>query len=546
MRGTPLKFNKLPLDEPILKGIQDLGFIFPTPIQEQAIPSVLDRRDLLGLAETGTGKTAAFLIPVLQFISNARNSNVSGLVLVPTRELAEQVYQDALALNKYLDLKIASIYGGVGKFPQTRRLNRGVDLVIGCPGRILDHIRDKTLRLNNLRYLVLDEADTMCDMGFLPDVNKIIQETPSNKQTLLFSATMPEPIRKLTNNILNDPTTIQLGSLTSATTVTHTAFPVPSGLKKEFLLHLLSKTPTGKVVVFTRTKHKAKQLARDLSKEDYKVTSLQGNLSQSQRTNAMNGFRKDKYDLLVATDIAAHGIDVSEVTHVLNFDFPGTTDDYTHRVGRTGRAKQSGQAFSLVTPEDRHLYTLTKKKLNIDIPLESFDDFDYGIFDPTTYIGPTKPNTRRFQSEQKSRTSSNRKTSNTKYRNDFNGDRRRKPEGASSGFNGDRRRKPEGASSGFNGDRRRKPEGASSGFNGDRRRKPEGASSGFNGDRRRKPEGASSGFNGDRRRKPEGASSGFNGNRRRKPEGASSERGRPNTTTQNYRKRARTKNKARV
>ena len=343
-----LKFNKLPLEEPVLKGVQDLGFLYPTPIQEQAIPSVLNHRDLLGLAETGTGKTAAFLIPILQFITNSPNNKVSGLVLVPTRELAQQVYQDAQALNKYCGLKIVSIYGGVGKFPQTKQLKSGVDLIIGCPGRILDHMRDKTLQIKDLKYLVLDEADTMCDMGFLPDVNKIISETPTSKQTLLFSATMPEPIRKLTNNILKDPVTIQLGNLTSATTVAHTAFPVPSGLKKDLLLHLLDKTPTGKVVIFTRTKYKAKQLARDLSKEDYKVTSLQGNLSQSQRTNAMNGFRKGKYDLLVATDIAAHGIDVSEVTHVINFDFPGTTDDYTHRVGRTGRAKQSGQAFSLI------------------------------------------------------------------------------------------------------------------------------------------------------------------------------------------------------
>tara|TARA_B100000686_G_scaffold28779_1_gene29089 strand:+ start:318 stop:1688 length:1371 start_codon:yes stop_codon:yes gene_type:complete len=421
-----LKFNKLPLEEPVLKGVQDLGFLYPTPIQEQAIPSVLNHRDLLGLAETGTGKTAAFLIPILQFITNSPNNKVSGLVLVPTRELAQQVYQDAQALNKYCGLKIVSIYGGVGKFPQTKQLKSGVDLIIGCPGRILDHMRDKTLQVKDLKYLVLDEADTMCDMGFLPDVNKIISETPTSKQTLLFSATMPEPIRKLTKNILKDPVTIQLGNLTSAATVAHTAFPVPSGLKKDLLLHLLDKTPTGKVVIFTRTKYKAKQLARDLSKEDYKVTSLQGNLSQSQRTNAMNGFRKGKYDLLVATDIAAHGIDVSEVTHVINFDFPGTTDDYTHRVGRTGRAKQSGQAFSLITPEDKQLFNQTKKKLDIEIPLESFKDFDYGIFNPSTFNDPIKRNSQTQSGETKPKKPPHfyRKSAGNKYRKDVNGYRR--------------------------------------------------------------------------------------------------------------------------
>tara|TARA_A100001037_G_scaffold306849_1_gene357087 strand:+ start:16961 stop:18373 length:1413 start_codon:yes stop_codon:yes gene_type:complete len=419
VKGPFLKFNKLPLEAPILKGIQDLGFLYPTPIQEQAIPPVLDQRDLLGLAETGTGKTAAFLIPVLQCIRDSKNKHVNGLVLVPTRELAQQVYEDAQALNKYCNLRIVSIYGGVGKSLQTKQLNRGVDVIIGCPGRVLDHIRDTTLKLDHLQFLILDEADTMCDMGFLPDVTRIIQETPSKRQTLLFSATMPDPIRNLTKKILHDPVTIQLGNLSSATTVSHTMYPVPSGLKKELLFHILSKTPTGKAVIFTRTKYKAKQLARDLSNLDYNVTSLQGNLSQSQRTNAMNGFRKGKYDLLVATDIAAHGIDVSEVTHVLNYDFPSTPDDYTHRVGRTGRAKQNGQAFSLVTPEDKHSFIMTQNKLNIEIISEFFDDFDYGIFNPIDFMKLPKKDGTNDNITRRNNSRTRRPKINVKYRKGF-------------------------------------------------------------------------------------------------------------------------------
>lgn len=425
MRGNYLKFNKLQLEEPILKSIADLGFVHPTPIQEQSIPAVLKHRDLLGLAETGTGKTAAFLVPIIQLMSKRTDANVSGLVLVPTRELAQQVFEDAKALNKYSNLKIISVYGGVGKALQTRQIRNGVDLIIGCPGRILDHIRDKTLKLNQLRFLTLDEADTMCDMGFLPDVNKIIQETPDNKQTLLFSATMPDPIRKLTRNILKDPVTIQLGNLTTATTVTHSAFPVPSGLKKDLLLHILSKTPTGKVVIFTRTKYKAKQLARDLEKENYKVTSLQGNLSQSQRTNAMNGFRKGKFDLLVATDIAAHGIDVSEVTHVINFDFPGTIDDYTHRVGRTGRATQTGQAFSLVTPEDKQMFNTIKKRLEIEISLESYETFDYGIFDPAQFMLPFRKPSSNNEPRQKKKANFYQRPSKNKHAKGFHSYKRK-------------------------------------------------------------------------------------------------------------------------
>ncbi|HCG90606.1 MAG TPA: RNA helicase [Dehalococcoidia bacterium] len=387
-----MDFKQFNLSHAILAGIEGLGFVTPTPIQEQSISDITAGHDFLGLAQTGTGKTAAFMIPTLENLSKEPNKSVTGLILVPTRELAEQVFQDARALGKHTHVKTMSIYGGVGKWPQTKKLRQGVSLVIGTPGRVLDHIRDGNLILDKVQMVVLDEADTMCDMGFLPDVSTILQETPNSRQTLLFSATMAKEIRQLASKFMREPVTVQLGALNAAPSISHVMFPISSSLKKPLLLDIIKETATGKILIFTRTKHKAKQLADDLYQEGYKVTSLQGNLSQAQRQRAMEGFRLNKFDILVATDIAAHGIDVAEVTHVINYDMPHGVDDYTHRVGRTGRAQKIGEAFSLLTPEDKNVLFSIEKSLNEPIEYRTSKTFDYGVFRPETILRSSNRN----------------------------------------------------------------------------------------------------------------------------------------------------------
>jgi len=377
-----VNFDEFNLDPEILSGVKQKGFVEPTPIQYQSIPEALNGHDVLGLAQTGTGKTAAFLLPVLQKIHKDKSRHIKGLIVVPTRELAEQVYHDALAFAAGTRVRISAIYGGVSKFPQTRSLRQGIDLVIGCPGRLLDHMRDGNLRLDKLDVLVLDEADTMCDMGFLPDVSTIIEDITQPHQTLFYSATMPKEIRDLSMQILNNPKTIQVDALAPANTVSHSLYPITPSLKKPLLFSLIRQTATGKVLVFTRTKYKAKEIASDLKREGHKTAELQGNLSQSQRHHSMDGFRRGRYDILVATDIAAHGIDVTDVTHVINFDMPGTVDDYTHRIGRTGRATNQGEAFTLAVRSDAQMVKAVEKLLGQSIERRRLPDFDYGNFYP--------------------------------------------------------------------------------------------------------------------------------------------------------------------
>ena len=391
-----MDFDKFNLDAEILSGVKRKGFVEPTPIQEQSIPEALAGHDVLGLAQTGTGKTAAFLLPVLQKIHKDKSRHIKGLIVVPTRELAEQVYQDALAFAGGTRMRISAIYGGVSKFPQTKSLRQGVDLVIGCPGRLLDHMRDGNLRLDKLDTLVLDEADTMCDMGFLPDVSLIIEDITGPHQTLFYSATMPKEIRDLSMRILNNPKTIQVDALAPADTVSHSLYPITPSLKKPLLFSLINQTPTGKVLVFTRTKYKAKEIASDLKREGHKTAELQGNLSQSQRHHSMDGFRRGRYDILVATDIAAHGIDVTDVTHVINFDMPGTVDDYTHRIGRTGRATNQGEAFTLAVRTDAQMVRSVERLLGQPIERRRLPDFDYGSFYPEDLFsqGTSKSKTR--------------------------------------------------------------------------------------------------------------------------------------------------------
>ena len=377
-----MRFDEFALDPCILAGVNEAGFTTPTPIQEQAIPVVLQGRDLLGIAQTGTGKTAAFLLPIFQRLIQQPTRKIRVLILAPTRELAEQIYQASVDLGRHTGVRSAAIYGGVSKSPQLAKLRQGPEIVVACPGRLLDHLSEGTIDLSQLEVLVLDEADTMCDMGFLPDTRRVLQRLPTRRQTLFFSATMPEEIRQLSRNILDTPVTIRINANAPADTVSHALYPVPEALKRKLLLALLRQTATGKVLIFTRTKHRARTLARELETHNYRVTQLQGNLSQNRRQSAMEGFREGKYDLLVATDIAAHGIDVSEVSHVMNFDIPNTVDAYTHRIGRTGRALHTGEAFTLATPEDAYVVGAVERTLKIRIERRALAGFNYGDFSP--------------------------------------------------------------------------------------------------------------------------------------------------------------------
>ena len=387
-----MSFQEFHLDPAIVSGIKAAGYTTPTPIQQRAIPAILDGRDLLGLAQTGTGKTAAFMLPILHLLNRqARSRQIRSLIVVPTRELAEQIHQATKVLGWNSKVGSIAIYGGVSKAPQLGALRRGPGIVIACPGRLLDHVGEGTIDLSDVEVLVLDEADTMCDMGFLPDIRRILNHLPTKRQTLMFSATMPEDIRKLAVKILSNHITVQVDPIAPAKTVSHALYPVTDLLKKDLLLALLEQTPTGRALVFTRTKHRTRRLALDLAKHKYRVSSIQGNLSQNRRQQAIDGFRDGKIDILVATDIAAHGIDVPEVSHVINFDMPDTVDAYTHRIGRTGRALQIGEAFTLAVPSDEPMVRGVEKVLNTRIERRRLPGFAYGDFNPEAQFPQRRP-----------------------------------------------------------------------------------------------------------------------------------------------------------
>jgi len=324
-----LSFEQFSFDRRVAAGVKSVGYTIPTPIQKKAIPVVLQGRDILGLAQTGTGKTAAFVLPILQRLSQGPRGKVRALIVAPTRELAEQIHQDIVKLGRDTRIRSITVYGGVSKGPQLAALRRGVEIVVACPGRLLDHVDAGGLDLSHVEVLVLDEADRMCDMGFLPDIRRIIRQVPEKRQTLFFSATMPKDIRALADRILSNPETVQIGTIAPAETVSHALYPVPEDRRKELLVAMLRQTSTGRVLIFTRTKHRARNLAVYMKKQGYRVAALQGNMTQNQRQQAINGFRKGKIDMLVATDIAARGIDVSQISHVINFDMPNTVDAYT-------------------------------------------------------------------------------------------------------------------------------------------------------------------------------------------------------------------------
>lgn len=372
-----MNFESFNFHPHIAAGVKALGYITPTPIQLQAIPLILQGQDIMALAQTGTGKTAAFVLPILQRLMQGPRGCVRALIIAPTRELAEQIHEAIGGLGQQTRLRSVTIYGGVNMRPQVQKLRGKAEIAVACPGRLLDHIRQGTIDLSHLEVLVLDEADRMFDMGFLPDIRKILKHLPTQRQTLFFSATMPEDIRHLAHDILRNPATVQINHTMPVTTISHALYPIERHLKTSLLMALLHHTDMESVLVFTRTKQRAKQVAQQLGKAGYSSTSLQGNLSQNQRQIALNGFRNGSFKILVATDIAARGIDVSRISHVINYDMPDTADAYTHRIGRTGRAAKTGDAFTLITREDAQMVRTIENVLGEKLERCTLQGFNY-------------------------------------------------------------------------------------------------------------------------------------------------------------------------
>lgn len=374
-----MQFQSFKFHPQIAAAVQAAGFVTPTPIQAQAIPAVMKGSDVMGLAQTGTGKTAAFVLPILQRLIGGPQGKVRALIIAPTRELAEQINESITVLGQKTRLRSATVYGGVNINPQIQKLRNGVDIVVACPGRLLDHMGQKTIDLSHLEVLVLDEADQMFDMGFLPDIRRILGQLPKKRQTLLFSATMPTDIKRLAADILINPVTVQVGSTAPPVTVTHAIYPVPQHLKTALLLELLRHTDKQSVLVFTKTKHRAKRVGEQLEKAGYQAASLQGNLSQNRRQAALDGFRDGTFQILVATDIAARGIDVSQISHVVNYDITDKAETYIHRIGRTGRASRTGDAFTFVTTDDTVMVRAIEKALGAPLERRTVEGFDYSI-----------------------------------------------------------------------------------------------------------------------------------------------------------------------
>ncbi len=391
-----MNFDQFNLDSRLQAGIQRLGYVTPTPVQMKAIPAALAGEDLIGTAQTGTGKTAAFVLPILNKLLSGPRRRARALIVTPTRELAEQIHEAVRDLGTGTGLRSATLYGGVGAAPQVRALREGVEILVACPGRLLDHIGQGHARLNGIEVLVLDEADRMLDMGFLPDVKRILQHIPAKRQTMLFSATFPPEIEQLAARTLRNPKRIAIGLSRPAHTVAHALYPVPQHLKTSLLLELLKRTDSGSMLIFTRTKHRAEKLSRQIARAGFRATSLHSDRSQGQRQSALTGFRSGHYQVMVATDIAARGLDVEGISHVINFDMPATADDYIHRIGRTGRAERSGDAFTLVTPDDRDMIRALEKIIGNPLPRRILDGFDYNAPAPErTVPAPTRPMARR-------------------------------------------------------------------------------------------------------------------------------------------------------
>ena len=371
-----MPFRALGLNVHILKAIQESGYSEPTPIQAAAIPLILEGHDLIGIAQTGTGKTAAFTLPILTKLALGNRRGIRTLVVAPTRELVVQIEENVRAYGKHLPLRMATVFGGVGERPQIEALRAGTDLIIATPGRLLDLFRHGNF--TGLDFLVLDEADRMLDMGFLPSIRQIVKALPKSRQTLLFSATLSKEIEALTHGFLKTPKTVQIGRRSNpAETVTQFVYEVPKHLKPALLAHLLRDPAMDSVLIFTRTKHGADRVARKLESSGIKTGTLHSNRSQNQRLRALNDFKAGTVRVLVATDIAARGIDVDGISHVVNFDFPMHSEDYVHRIGRTGRAQAVGDALSFVTPEDHAPLRTLERFIGRGIVRKRAEGFDY-------------------------------------------------------------------------------------------------------------------------------------------------------------------------
>jgi len=375
-----MTFTEFPLHERLQRAITAAGFQDPTPIQAAAIPVALTGRDLLGTAQTGTGKTAAFALPLLHRLLTrpAPARKTRALVLTPTRELAEQVREAIRQLGRHTNLRSATVYGGVGMAPQDRALRNGTEIIVACPGRLLDHAARGAVDLRNVECLVLDEADRMLDMGFLPAIKRILALLPVERQTMLFAATFPPELNRFVAGALREPARIAVDQTAPPQTIDHTLYPVPANLKTALLLKLLRGIASDSVLIFTRTKHRADRVAASLTRAGYRTGVLHANRSQPQRQLAMDAFRAGAVPYLVATDIAARGIDVLSISHVINYDIPETPDTYIHRIGRTGRMTRAGEAFTLVTTEDFDIIRAIERALGERLPTRMVDDFDYG------------------------------------------------------------------------------------------------------------------------------------------------------------------------
>jgi len=404
-----MSFSKLGLSKPLLRAIEDQGYTKPTPVQAKAIPIILEGSDVLAGAQTGTGKTAGFTLPLLERLNEHAQSKgkspVRALILTPTRELASQVHESVVTYGKYLPYKSTVVFGGVGINPQIGNFRRGVDIVVATPGRLLDHIGRKTVDLSKVEFLILDEADRMLDMGFIHDIKKILALLPKKRQNLLFSATFSDDIKRLADNLLNSPKLIEVARRNTASElVEQLVHPVDKVKKRALLSHLIKKGNWKQVLVFTRTKHGANKLSEQLSKDGISSAAIHGNKSQGARTKALANFKAGAVRVLVATDIAARGIDIDQLPHVVNFELPNISEDYVHRIGRTGRAGSEGEAISLVCVDELQYLKDIEKLIKRKIPQERVEGFEP---DPTIKPEPVKK-----KSNSRNRNSNRPRTSN--------------------------------------------------------------------------------------------------------------------------------------
>jgi ATP-dependent RNA helicase RhlE len=399
-----MPFKALGLHKELVQATRDMRYAEPTPIQAEAVPAILTGRDLIATAQTGTGKTAAFVLPILNQLLDLPRGFSRALIITPTRELAQQIDDVCLGLAYHTPLRVGILVGGTPIGPQEKALRAGVDILIATPGRLLDHMRQNQARFDQLHTLVLDEADRMLDMGFLPDLKRIVHRLPARKQTLMFSATMPPVIAKLAKEILRDPLSIQIGKRSApAVGITQAAYPVSEHLKTSLLRHLLRHTEMPSVLVFTRTKQSAKRLARTIGQDGFTVAELHSNRTQAQRNHAMEGFRRGDFQVMVATNIAARGLDVDHITHVISYDVPSVPDDYVHRIGRTARAEAEGDAFVLVSPAEESNLGRIERQIGQRLPRVTLPDFDYSAAAPQRKGGGARPSRGRSSNSSEGR-----------------------------------------------------------------------------------------------------------------------------------------------